>query len=410
MEDYVAEHGVACPGRDPEAMTASRARALLFAGNLKEAGGGCVVSAWTAQALVDDGYRLALYTWESPGLATIDRDCGTSLSDHPRVTVHEAPAWMRRWIARPPLPLALLRRMLLERWLRGIVARDDPDLVVATANETDLGRPAVQYLHYPWGYWPRPDVELRWFHLAPLVRLYRGAARLVGGFSAAGMAANTTLANSAWTADLYRRLYGLPVEVLYPPVPVPGKGLAWHEREDIVLAVGRIDPCKRLVEAVDIVRRLRQAGHDLRLVICGRPFDPAYVGEVTRAVAEAGPWAELQLDLDREALVALMARARYGLHTMIDEHFGIAVAEMVRMGCLTFVHDSGGARDIVADPRLCYATEEQAVARIAACRDDPSLGADLRQHLTRRAALYGTAPFVEGLIAACRRLRAATAR
>lgn len=162
------------------------------------------------------------------------------------------------------------------------------------------------------------------------------------------------------------------------------------------------------METVDIVRRLRQAGHDLRLVICGKRTDPAYEREVARAVAEAGPWAELHLDLDRTALVALMARSRYGLHTMIDEHFGIAVAELVRMGCVTFVHDSGGAREIVADPRLCFTTEEQAVDRIAACRDVPDLAEDLRRHLAHRAALYGTAPFVEGLMAACRRLRTAS--
>ena len=42
-----------------------------------------------------------------------------------------------------------------------------------------------------------------------------------------------------------------------------------------------------------------------------------------------------------------MAQHRYGIHTMENEHFGIGVAEMVRAGCIPFVHDSGGPVEIV---------------------------------------------------------------
>ena len=202
---------------------------------------------------------------------------------------------------------------------------------------------------------------------------------------------------------------GLPAATLHPPVPVPGAGLPWDEREDVVLCVARMSPEKRLVEAVGIVRRLRERGHDLRLAICGLSADPAYRRCLERTVAAAGDWAELDLDLPREALVARMARARYGLHTMIDEHFGIAVAELVRMGCLTFVHGTGGAREIVAEPRLCFASDDEAVEQIARCLTDPDLAETLHLHLARRATLYGTERFVEGLQACCEQMVAACA-
>jgi glycosyltransferase involved in cell wall biosynthesis len=389
-------------------VSGSAGRAVLFAGNLAELAGSCVVGAWTAQALVEAGYLVDVITLVSPGLAAIDAACGTRLAGDRRLTVHQAPPWIHPHRTPFPLRLALLRRMLLERWARAFVARTDPDLVISTTDETDLGRPAVQYIHFPWGYWPRPDADLRWFHVAPLVRAYRGIAHALGGFRASRMAANTTLANSEWTASIYRAWHRLPAEILHPPVPVHGRGLPWRERDDTVLTVARMSPEKRLLEAIAIVRRVREAGWPLRLAICGRRLDRGYQRRVARAIAATGGWAELHLDLPRDELVAQMARARYGLHTMIDEHFGIAVAELVRMGCLTFVHASGGARAIVDEPLLCFAGDAEAVDCIVRCCADSALRDGLRDHLAARAPLFGTEPFTKSLLAHCEALRAAT--
>jgi len=82
-----------------------------------------------------------------------------------------------------------------------------------------------------------------------------------------------------------------------------------------------------------------------------------------------------------------MARHRYAIHGMVDEHFGMAVAEMARAGCIVFAHDSGGQREITADPRLLYADDDDAVAKIEAVLADeagqPQIGAALRERGSR---------------------------
>jgi alpha-1,2-mannosyltransferase len=55
------------------------------------------------------------------------------------------------------------------------------------------------------------------------------------------------------------------------------------------------------------------------------------------------PYAELQ---------GLLARAKVGLHTMWNEHFGIGIVEMMAAGVVPVAHNSGGpALDIIEDRR-----------------------------------------------------------
>ena len=46
------------------------------------------------------------------------------------------------------------------------------DLPVTANNEADFGAVGVQYVHYPWNTLPRPDVDIRWYHISTLLPLY----------------------------------------------------------------------------------------------------------------------------------------------------------------------------------------------------------------------------------------------
>ena len=44
----------------------------------------------------------------------------------------------------------------------------------------------------------------------------------------------------------------------------------------------------------------------------------------------------------RDEILKVFAKAKVGLHTMEEEHFGIAVVEMMSAGLVTIAHASGG--------------------------------------------------------------------
>ena len=108
----------------------------------------------------------------------------------------------------------------------------------------------------------------------------------------------------------------------------------------------------------------------------------------------------LHENISRAALVDLVSRQRYGIHGMLEEHFGMAPAELVRAGCLVWVHDAGGQVEIVDDPRLTYGSVEDAVAKIVATIRDPHETATLRKHLAGRGALFSTERFMREVRAA----------
>jgi glycosyltransferase involved in cell wall biosynthesis len=123
-----------------------------------------------------------------------------------------------------------------------------------------------------------------------------------------------------------------------------------------------------------------------------------------RALAQANSsWVTLHEDLSRGELAELAARQRYGMHAFKNEHFGMAVAEMVRAGCIPFVHNSGGPPEIVGnDRRLIYESEEDAAQKIMRVLGDPAAQEDIRQRLALRKDFYSVETFVRAIRAEVR--------
>ena len=136
----------------------------------------------------------------------------------------------------------------------------------------------------------------------------------------------------------------------------------------------------------------------------GTPDDPDYLAVIQRMVEIRRNWITLRLNVSRSELVDSVARVRYGIHGMDDEHYGMAVAELLQAGCIPFVPDSGGQVEIVGvAPALRYANEEEAVRKIACVIGNPALQAQLLTHLEERRQLYSTAAFITGMRAAAER-------
>jgi glycosyltransferase involved in cell wall biosynthesis len=362
---------------------------ILFAQpSLQPPGGGNAVAAWMVQALAEE-HEVTLLTWSALDLAAVDRFNGTRLQRGRFPTLRVPAAW--RWPVEPvPLPAHLLRTALLLRAVRRHAA--DYDRVVSANNEADFGRPGVQYIHYPWNVFTPADQHLRWYHPRALVRPYAGLCRAVSRFSREGMRRNVTLVNSDWTGGVVRRRYGVAARTVHPPVATGFPAVPWEAREPGFVCIGRIAPEKTLDRVLDIVAAVRREVPAVRLHLVGTPEHRGYYRHVAgRARAED---VALHHDLSRADLVALMTRQRYGLHGMPEEHFGMAVAEMVAAGCIVWAPDSGGQVEIVGDARLTYGSVEEAVAKILRVLRAPDEQAALRAHLAAQAPRFSPERFI----------------
>jgi len=88
-----------------------------------------------------------------------------------------------------------------------------------------------------------------------------------------------------------------------------------------------------------------------------------------------------------------MARHEFGINGCEREAFGIAVAELVKAGCLTFVPNGGGQTEIVDHPSLTFENDDDAIQKIVSVLENPALQAALVGHLRERSRELSTERF-----------------
>lgn len=372
-----------------------RKRVLFVQPSLQPPGGGNGVAAWMIQALAGD-HEVTAFTWAAVDLDPINRFWGTSLRPGD-LRVLRVPAPIRYLVDSVPLPLFLLRTCIMLNLARRLGAGHD--VVVTANNEADFGRAGVQYVHYPWNKFPRPLVDFRWYHARWLLPPYYRLCRALSGFSSDAVRDNITLVNSDWTARIVEQHYGIAPRTTYPPVTADFPDVPWATREPGFVCVGRISPEKELDRVIDILTAVRAAVPRVRLHLVGTRGDRRYYRRIRRRV-ERLSWIAIHENLSRADLAALVASQRYGIHGMREEHFGMAVAEMVRAGCIVWVPDAGGQVEIVTDPRLTYRSVDDAAEKIVRVLRDPAEQAALRTHLASRGAQFSTRRFMSEVRAA----------
>lgn len=358
-------------------------------------GGGEVVAAWIVQALATE-HALTVLAWEQLQLADINSACGTSLKATDYALIR--PGALDRGFGRVSGVLGAdayraHRYAQLMRLARSLRAYHD--LLIAPLNEADLGGGGLQYVHEPWTPWledPAPGDQLTGMDLG------RRAFRRLHRYSARRMRTNVTLTNSIWSAKRIERELGVRAIVVTPPAPGRTSGLPWERREQAVIAVGRIVPAKRFDEVVEIVARVREAGIDLRLRIAGwrgdTRRDRRYLRSLRALLGATPGWATLYENLPRIELLKLLGRVRYGLHACRQEPFGIAVAEMVRCGCIPFGHRSGGVPEIVGIDELLFSSAAEAVDKLGSLICSPERQRRLRDRLAARGEEFSEDAFV----------------
>ncbi len=374
----------------------SRKRVLLAHPHLTAAGGGDVVAAWVLQALCAE-FDVTVATLNPIDCAAINRNFGTALSDRD-FTLRIAPASWVFALRHLPVRGALLQMSVVMRWARTLDARERFDVMIGTQNEADFGRPGIQYVHYPWVFLPRPDAEMLWYHYIPgFLPLYRALCQGFARSSNEGLRRNLSLANSGFVAGRIRAIHGMESLIVYPPVPGTFPDIPWEQRRNAVVAVGRMHEIKRwemAVEALDLVRREYP---DIGLTLISSSQQPAYANRMA-ALAATRPWFRILSDISREELTREVAQHRYGIHTMEEEHFGIAPAEQLQAGCIPFVHDSGGPVDIVGGYReLRFTDARDAAAKIITVIQNPALENEIRQQLAQRRDMYSSGKFTESI-------------
>ena len=276
------------------------------------------------------------------------------------------------------------------------------DVLTWHYNPCDLGLPLVQFVA-DFSFAPRLQHRLdpatltvrRWWYGDTIWRrAYEGLTERLAPNPIENWKKNVTVANSRWTADVLAREFGLIVDrVQFPPVPGNFPVIPWEEKETGFVCVGSVVPEKRMDAVIGILDRVRQHGLGIHLHILGGLGDSPFAKKVQSLASQHRGWVFLEGRVAGQVKRELMSRHKFGINARLNEPFGIAVAELVKAGCITFVADGGGQTEIVDHPSLTFVNDDDAVQKIVSMLENPATQAALIGHLRERSRELSTERF-----------------
>eukprot|EP00963_Diacronema_lutheri_P006356 scaffold544_cov320-Pavlova_lutheri.AAC.70 len=185
---------------------------------------------------------------------------------------------------------------------------------------------------------------------------YRWFASMYG---MVGRCADVTMVNSTWTRNHIAQIWqGREVHIVYPPCDTGGLERLDYDgpRELEIISIAQFRPEKdhrlqiesfahALSRVKDVPGMKHLSNMRLRLVgSCRNAADETRVKELRLLSEELGVehHVHFSVGISYPELKKHLGAATCGIHTMVDEHFGIGVVEYMAAGTIPIAHHSGG--------------------------------------------------------------------
>ncbi|KAG2225030.1 hypothetical protein INT45_003230 [Circinella minor] len=177
-----------------------------------------------------------------------------------------------------------------------------------------------------------------------------------------GSFAEIVMVNSSWTKGHIDQLWKTEAEIVYPPCDTERLNvLDLNNRMPKIVSVAQFRPEKDHAMQIQAMAKLFEKHpkwkdeKDLELVMIGssrNEGDERRIVGLRKLAQELNveKYVRFEVNASFDTLVDYLGKAKVGLHTMWNEHFGIGVVEYMAAGLIPVAHNSAGPkRDIVTE-------------------------------------------------------------
>lgn len=168
---------------------------------------------------------------------------------------------------------------------------------------------------------------------------------------------STVLTNSEFSRKVIWKRFGVQTKVLSPPVDIDifRKAILLSRSDqqygNTILVIARINPSKRLENAIKIASLLKRHKIGDRMIIVGNLLsdDFRYYLHLKRMVKDYDleNFVKFETNANFVALLDMMRRSKVYLHPLPGEPFGISTVEAMSAGLIAVVPDIGGHTEFV---------------------------------------------------------------
>jgi len=177
--------------------------------------------------------------------------------------------------------------------------------------------------------------------------------------------ADYVLVNSKYTAERYRKIYGISeTEVIYPGVDISEFPICPAEKEGYILCVSRLTKFKRIDLVLDALSFLKQSGFNKNLVIVGDGEEKENLMEQSQKLGLADT-VTFTGKVTRDLLISYYAKAQCIVFPSVDEPFGIVPVEAQAAWTPVIATRSGGPMESVVDGETGFLVEPNSVDELA---------------------------------------------
>ena len=276
-------------------------------------------------------------------------------------------------------------------------------VMISSYNVMDFGKRGIQII----GDFSFDDSLRRKFDPAPvgmkswiygrnlLRRVYLKISSVLSGNVEGRWNRNFTIANSLWSRNVLWEYLGIESQVIYPPVVGEFPQVPWDRREDGFVCIGRLSYEKRVDRLIEVLARVRDQGFPVHFHIIGKFADLSYQRILQRLCQRHREWVFLEGGMYGRTKYEFLAQHKYGIHGRLREPFGIAVAEMVKAGCLVWAPAGGGQVEIVDHSDLLYSEEDELVRKITRLLKNQEEQRKLLSHLALQADKFSNQRFTQ---------------
>lgn len=266
----------------------------------------------------------------------------------------------------------------------------------------------VSYTHYPF---IQKDMLAR---VGVVYKAYYYKA-LIWCYKCVGQWADLIMANSNWTMNHLVNLFEVPdkTQVVYPPCDVTEfRELPFNRQQprfNQIVSVSQFRPEKDQLLQLRALEYLQKEGKlpvDAKLILIGGVRNADDQKLLDSLAQKAKDWGlenhvEFRQNVEFSEILLAFSESKVGIHTMLDEHFGIGVVEMMAAGLITVAHNSGGPkRDIIgaADTAgyLAETAEEYGEAMLKGLTEfDSHFHTQMRKNGQEQALIFSNENFMD---------------
>ncbi|ELP88995.1 glycosyl transferase, putative [Entamoeba invadens IP1] len=208
--------------------------------------------------------------------------------------------------------------------------------------------------------------------------------------------------NGSWTQSHIERIWGIHPILLFPPCDF--KSEECPKTKNLVISIGQFRPEKKQKTQVECMKLLFEKHPDLvgkvELVIIGGTRDEEdnkRKEEISGLIKKYDLTESITIDsdVDYEKKLDYLRNAKIGLHTMVNEHFGICVVEYMGFGVIPIANNSAGPKLDIVDQESGYlaSTPDEYADAIFKIVSDDKAAEVMSKHARIRAERFSVQNF-----------------